>query len=548
MFKETILLLALIIVGSAILGCSQAGNPVLPPDNHIGLNDAIPSGGRHLLDAFRVGFNLVDGTAILLPIRNADKHFYINELVKPPMCNDCVSIIGSQYYPDEDEWHLDVQLRSPSSVTVYDVRGLVFSSGDKYLENPDGLTKDFISGDVSFKAFAKDHPTRAFSYGTQYTETYIFHFPPTGDWQYADYAIDASWPTNCREPIVEDVGFPATIQIGADEATLTVSAFDHQDDFFIVLADLTPIGGGITPLHDYGQDNDGEKFDGVYGAKGIVATTGQGHHVIEIYSYDIYAKHAYNSFHVQVTGETGNTSPVIDQVTMSKTTCTMGDPSDKVTLQCVAHDDDTSDVLEYDWSATGGYLEDDTGPSAVWVPPNSVGNYYVSCEVSDGNGGFDSRNSGKLRVTSYVIQTPAPAPAYTVERLVDEGAFSLADYTPGNVVLMNYWSTLCGPCIGEFPEFMEIRDLYAGQDFALILLDIDANKNTAANWVNGHDYEVDEWGWDSGSIFNIYKEYNEGTTAIPQTFIIDNDGNVRFAKAGAINHMSEYTDIIDELI
>jgi thiol-disulfide isomerase/thioredoxin len=234
---------------------------------------------------------------------------------------------------------------------------------------------------------------------------------------------------------------------------------------------------------------------------------------------------------------------------MSKTTCTAGITSDKITLECIAHDDDPGDILQYDWSATGGQLESDGESSTAWVPPAEVGKYYVTCEISDGNGGFDSEDSGKIRVTSYGVMNPAPAPGFSAERLVGEGSFGLGDYTPGNVVMLNYWSTLCGPCIAEFPEFMEIREHYAGQDFALILMDLDANKNTAANWVAGHDYKAEEWGWDSGSaIFNQYKGYNDGITSIPQTFMIDCDGNVRFAKVGSISQLSEYTDIIDELV
>lgn len=550
MFKKIILLLVLATLTFSLIGCSRAGDTISPEIDHHSSGEPIPGDGHYLWHSFRVGLNPADGTAVILPNRGVDKHFYINEFIKPPMCSDCVRIVGSNYLPDDREWQLTVQLRLPTSMTLYDVRGLVFNLGNKYLKNPDGLTKKYLPQDVSFKAFAKDEPMRAVPPGgVQLEETYIFHFPPTDDWQFVDYAVDISWPGNCGEPIIEDITFPSVLQIDVDEATLTATAFDHQDDFFIVLADLTPLGGDITPLYDYGQDNDGEKFDGLYGAKGIMASGEPGHYVIEVFTYDIYARYGYNSFHVSVVGETGNMPPVIDQITMSKTTCTKGDLTDKITLQCTAHDDDPGDVLHYDWSVTGGQLENEEGPSTVWIPPDTVGKYYVNCEVSDGNGGFDSKDSGKIRVTSYTIMNPAPAPGYSSERLAGEGSFDLSDYTPGNIVMMNFWSTLCGPCIAEFPVFMEIREHYAGQDFALILLDLDANKNTARNWIAGHDYEADEWGWDSGgSIFNNYKGYNGGTTLIPQTYLIDNDGYVRFAKVGAISHPSEYTDIIDELI
>ncbi|MBR1861080.1 MAG: TlpA family protein disulfide reductase [Lachnospiraceae bacterium] len=46
------------------------------------------------------------------------------------------------------------------------------------------------------------------------------------------------------------------------------------------------------------------------------------------------------------------------------------------------------------------------------------------------------------------------APDFTVE-LVDGGTFTLSDHDDG-IVIVNFWATWCGPCVGEMPGFEEL--------------------------------------------------------------------------------------------
>ncbi len=77
----------------------------------------------------------------------------------------------------------------------------------------------------------------------------------------------------------------------------------------------------------------------------------------------------------------------------------------------------------------------------------------------------------------------------------------------------------------------------------------DVSKQEAIDWVNGQEYEFTEWGWDPESvIFEVMNDYNYNDYSLPQTFIIDNDGNLRYCKVGDITNTLEYTTVIDELI
>jgi len=46
----------------------------------------------------------------------------------------------------------------------------------------------------------------------------------------------------------------------------------------------------------------------------------------------------------------------------------------------------------------------------------------------------------------------------------------------------------------------------------------------------------------------IYNDYNNNSTSIPQTVIIDLDGYVRYAKLGTFGSAGAVIDIINELI
>jgi hypothetical protein len=83
----------------------------------------------------------------------------------------------------------------------------------------------------------------------------------------------------------------------------------------------------------------------------------------------------------------------------------------------------------------------------------------------------------------------------------------------------------------------------------LITLSNDVSKQEAIDWIAAQDYDFTEWGWDPDSvIFYVWNDYNYDDNSIPQTFIIDNDGNLRYCKVGEISNPLEFTNVIDELI
>ncbi len=423
------------------VGCSS--NPADPVNT--GVADISQrdesTGGRVIWGVYRFMFNADTGLIDVQPNRELEAHFNVTGYVTPPNCSDCVKITSSQYKPLDKEWTFGVSLKNPSMITGYDVRGLVRNLGNKWLINSDGYMDKYLGEELSFRAFAKSEPSRGFPPQATFPETYIFHYPPGAGWTGIDYIVDASWPGNCKEPYIEDISFPSEIDKGPQDSPLTAVVYDHQDTFIAVLADLSPIGGDAnTAMFDDGQHGDGGADDGVFGVKDIVATSTEGDYIIKLRAFDGGSHTGYNSFHVKIKGALVNYDPIIDDITISRTTCLKGSTTEKVTLKCIAHDPN-EDFLYYSWSADAGSFDHESTQTTVWTPPDEVGKFNIKCVVTDGEGGEAEGLSPKIRVTQYAIIPPAPVPNLTIGRLLNMSTFKLYDYVHTDVVVTNFFST-----------------------------------------------------------------------------------------------------------
>lgn len=135
------------------------------------------------------------------------------------------------------------------------------------------------------------------------------------------------------------------------------------------------------------------------------------------------------------------------------------------------------------------------------------------------------RQSGGVCGTSggEKIKLGQDAPLF-ITKTVDGQELKLADYK-GKFVLLDFWATWCGPCLGETPHLKEIFEKYGKRkDFAIIGLSLDNDpakpaayaKASGCGWVNGF---LGDWGKDE-----VTKQY--GVRGIPSIWLIGPDGKV----------------------
>ena len=129
---------------------------------------------------------------------------------------------------------------------------------------------------------------------------------------------------------------------------------------------------------------------------------------------------------------------------------------------------------------------------------------------------------------------------------LDGSTWKVAD-KKGKVLLLNMWATWCGPCRSEMPTLVKLQDENRDKGLEVIGLNTDdetvddINKFAADMKLN---YTL-VWG-DTALQNALLKISKFG--GIPQTFIIDRDGNLRGVFRGAnpadVKKMSELVEMI----
>jgi thiol-disulfide isomerase/thioredoxin len=113
---------------------------------------------------------------------------------------------------------------------------------------------------------------------------------------------------------------------------------------------------------------------------------------------------------------------------------------------------------------------------------------------------------------------------------LDGAPFRLADYR-GKIVVLDLWATWCGPCRMEIPHLVKISEDYAGRGVEVIGLTVeDPRRDEAKVRSFARDFQINyKLGWAEDDWF---LSMTGGNGSIPQTFVIDRDGQIRLHAPG----------------
>ena len=139
-----------------------------------------------------------------------------------------------------------------------------------------------------------------------------------------------------------------------------------------------------------------------------------------------------------------------------------------------------------------------------------------------------------------LVRTPAPDFAL---RSMDDANIRLSEYL-GQVVLINFWATWCGPCRQEMPLLQALHDKYQRAGLVLLGINIDEERDEAIEMARtlqiSYPILFDERK-------DVSRAYQLGT--MPLTVLVDREGVVRYVSEGyKPGYEQRYTEHLRELL
>jgi peroxiredoxin len=130
-----------------------------------------------------------------------------------------------------------------------------------------------------------------------------------------------------------------------------------------------------------------------------------------------------------------------------------------------------------------------------------------------------------------------PAPDFEFDGL-DGKRHKLSEYR-GKVVLVTFWATYCGPCVGEMPLFARAYAKYKDQGFEVLAISCDnpEDRDKARRFVEQHGLPFAA-GYDVGAA-RLYK-----ANGYPLNLVIDREGALRYRQEGAFDSSGRELDLV----
>lgn len=120
------------------------------------------------------------------------------------------------------------------------------------------------------------------------------------------------------------------------------------------------------------------------------------------------------------------------------------------------------------------------------------------------------------------------APELALKNLAGETE-SLADYR-GQVVLVNNWATWCPPCKAEMPTLVAYHNEHTADGFSIIAVDAGEPADVVSQFAKNFSMTFPIWLDPNSEALRAF-----GNGSLPNSYVIDRSGTVRYAWTGEIS-------------
>ena len=118
-----------------------------------------------------------------------------------------------------------------------------------------------------------------------------------------------------------------------------------------------------------------------------------------------------------------------------------------------------------------------------------------------------------------------PAPNFTLKSLGGKN-LKLSEMT-GNVVLINFWASWCGPCREEMPLLNALHKKYQALGFTVLGVNVEEELDGARRFLKNVPVDFPILLDNTNKVSKQYK-----VVAMPTTVVVDRDGTMRYLHEG----------------
>lgn len=128
----------------------------------------------------------------------------------------------------------------------------------------------------------------------------------------------------------------------------------------------------------------------------------------------------------------------------------------------------------------------------------------------------------------------------SIEELGLEALKALVKNDGINYRLINVWATWCGPCVTEFPEFVDMHRMYRNREFEMVSISLDdmERKPNALNFLTKKQASMKNYIFKDNRYDFIEAIDKKWEGALPYTMFIGPGGKIIYSKQGLIEPLA----------
>jgi thiol-disulfide isomerase/thioredoxin len=150
-----------------------------------------------------------------------------------------------------------------------------------------------------------------------------------------------------------------------------------------------------------------------------------------------------------------------------------------------------------------------------------------------------SCSGGGVTAVSGVADSDVPLPRLTGQTLAGE-RLDASSYAQGRVLVINVWAHDCAPCRQEQPMLSELARRY--RDVRFLGINYDDDLDAARAWIREYDVSYPSLFDPSGRTAAVL-----GYPMLPDTYVVDPDGTIRWTVFGATDR-EELSGLIEDVL